>query len=316
MTINKKGIALLITVGFIALIMAVVLGTLTLLQEDGAQTQKIRGLAQTQRVIANIDGVLDELTREIKKPSDLELFLASVPPTIPSDDGRFILDIAITSLHDRINLNSIVIDSNNSYDNGQIGEKYRSFLTAMLEEHEVRNPDFMIALLLDTLDSDDAESTAMGERKLYMPTFSDGGIDTMAILGQLVDYYALEQKDERIYDVPWEKYFYFGPHEPTLLDCNTFESFDLTNHDDKSIARFINMESNVFFEPPYENNCSEKSEGNISETINGYNIGLFSSSVPHYYLQVNIAYELAGQKGAFSALYDLKTKRLRNIVID
>lgn len=305
---KRSGIALLITLGFIALITAVILSTLTILQDTNKATVTVKNLAQTQLVIQNFKRLLDTATKDVKDPESLELLLDSIPPTIPSDDGKFILDIQINSLHRRININAM-LDHNTTP--RVMKEPYQRFIRNMLRSYYVQDPDTMLHLIQDSLDTDDISGGDGTELKLVEADFHEGHISSLQSLRKLADVYASQTKDSSIYTVEWEKYFSFGPDEnETLLDCNRFEPYDVNNIQERSLPKSLEWKF-----PPngegFDYNCTK---GNDLETIKGYTIGSYNSK-QNYFLEIAVQYELEGQKGAFTALYNLKDKTLREISI-
>ena len=292
----KNGIALIITLGIIAIITAIVLNSITLIDKSFQQTSKVQSLIQNQLILTHMQKALNQLSSEITEPAALQAMMGEFPG-LSDDDGKFILGFSLRPAQAKTNINGIFNE-----DNKTLNPAYKELLFTILNLHEVLSPDQMIALIADTIDLDTVDRSSETERINLEVDFSNGAIKSFDLLYKLSQTYAKELKDPNIMQVKWEEYFFLGPlFTPTTLDCD-FLSWELAK------VLQLRVEATQGLD---QISCDAlSSDQNV--TLKSYNIVPFKKGSP-YFIEVEADFETQNSKGKFKALYDLDSKRMRDI---
>ena len=191
----KNGIALIITLGIIAIITAIVLNSITLVDKSFQQTNKVQSLIQNQLVLTHMQKALDQLTGKISDPDALQALMGEFPG-LSDDDGKFILSFSLRPVQAKVNINAIFKEDNKTLD-----PAYQQYLYTILNFYEVLSPDQMIALIADTIDLDTVDRSSESERINNEVDFSNGAIKDFDLLYKLSHTYAKELKDTNIFNV-------------------------------------------------------------------------------------------------------------------
>ncbi len=292
----KNGIALIITLGIIAIITAIVLNSITLVDKSFKQTSKVQSLIQNQLILTHMEKALTQLTSQINDSSALQALMGEFPG-LADDDGAFILSFALRPAQAKVNINAMFKDDNKTLD-----PAYKQYLYTILNLHEVLSPDQMIALIADTIDLDQEDRAPESERINKEVDFSNGAIKNFELLQQLSRTYAKELKDTNIFKVKWEQYFFLGPlFKSTTLDCD-FLSWEVAH----ALALKVNAVEGIDLV-----SCDALSRDQ-NETLSSYNIAPFKKGST-YFIEVEAAFETQNTQGKFQALYDLNSKRISDI---
>ncbi len=275
----KKSIALLAVLGFIIIIIGLSTGILKLYEKFSSTSYSY--ISQNSLILKNIKKTLNNALKEINN-SDIQNIFTTYPPIV-SKDENFILNIEISPVNDKININNLI-------ENNKTNIYILNTLSNILEYYEILDPLFFEDLLLDTLDLDTLERDAYSEIILYKE-FQNGTIYNYKHFKEILDYYANIKNDKNIYKIPWDKYIFFGDKKKYILDCNLI---------DKNLAKFIGLE--------FKNDiisCENLIENNLTQNLN---IKPFDKN-NSYLIKVDTNYFLNNQKYNLSFFYNTKTKK-------
>ncbi len=297
----KKGIALLITVAMIALISAVALSMLDLVDRTYRSNLKVEKAIQDQVLLKNFHELLNKMGSDIASAEALDMIMGEFPG-LSDDTGRVVFDISIASLQGRINMNAMLKPQDKDKTTRDIDGNYRELLYAIFNYYHLVDPGQMIALIADTIDEDTLERYPGSELANEYADISNGAIQGLPMLKRVSESYYEKTEDETVFDVVWEKYFYFGEFDvSTKLDCN-YMSKELAavlglRRVDEALTTEIGCDSLV---------------RDQNETLAKYNIAPFKKG-DSYKLDVRLNYTLPAIKGGFSAVYDIKDKGINHI---
>ena len=291
----KRGIALLITVSMIAVITAIVLTTVNLLNSSLDQAKTLKELTQNQLVLKSLTKSLQTLSLKIESPEALEMLF--IPFSGLSDDsGTFVLDFAVQPLQGKININALI-----EKDGKTISEAYKEILYDIFNAYHIQSPDQLINLIADTIDENTEERSVQSEQILLKSDFSNGILTDISQLKELGEIYAQQLKDPEVAKIVWEDLFYVEAPEFNSIDCNYLS---------EELAFYFG-----FTDDPYEKEepfSCEMLPSDQNETIHRYNIKAFNKDEP-YAVAIEAHYEIEGQKGGFKAHFDLDKQRISHI---
>jgi hypothetical protein len=294
---SRSGIALMVTVGIIALISVVVLGNLELLEDAQQQTLKAKKFNQSQAILKSFEKLLVKQSSQITSADTLEVLLVSVQGLI-DENALLELDVQISSLQGKININAIFGDRNSSVD-----PNYELMFGRLFDKYELKDGNLMLALIADTIDLDRDELNVNSELVNLYADFSQGAIYSQKHLDKLVDYYNLLRGDENVYNIPWDLLFYFGkPHVKGILDCN---------HMSGELAEYTGLNLS-YDESEYQQVSCQELTADHNETKNAFNMQEFSKD-ENYKVEVLAEYTALNVHGTLAFIYDIKTKGISHI---
>ena len=281
----KKGIALLITIGFITVLTALIAYIFSLTNRIFDEAKSIYVRDQSVVIFDDVKKILDSYANDVKDDDDFSTFLLGVPPFYDSVSGLG-LDVEISPLSDKINLNSIFID--NKADKNII-----KFLQNICEAYNILDSSFFISLVLDTIDNDTLERQALSEISLYNLKYSNGLVSGKKQFEELQRYYANVVQDKNIFRVPWDRFIYFGGRNKGIVDCNRMS---------KEMVYILGLDSENFV------GCDDLKDKESREIAAKYSLKKFNKE-NNYYILVKIFYQINSIKDRASFIYDMKTKR-------
>lgn len=284
----KKGIVLLLTLGFIAILSVLISFVLSLTNRIYGEVNSVHIKNQSFILFSDIKKLLDDYSDQIENDNDFTNFLLGAPPFY-DDKSKLGLNVEITPLNNRININSILIDK-------KINNNLIQFLKNVCEKYNILDPNFFISLVLDTIDEDNLEREALSEISLQNLKYSNGAIYDMNQFIILEKYYANTVQDKNIFRVPWEKLIYFGEKNSTILDCKRVN---------KELIFLIGLNSNNY------SGCSDLNNTKNKDISKKFNLKRFNKE-NHYYVLVKIYYQINDIKDKASFVYDVKTKKVSN----
>ena len=285
----KKGIALLITIGFLLILMSLIGYMLTISQNNFDKIEKIKLRNQSTIIFSDVKKILDSYAKEVKDSEDLDLFLAGLPPFY-NDKSRFSLYVQIKPLSNKININSILIKN-------KTDKNIESFIKNICETYNILDPSFLVALILDTIDTDVVSRQALSEISQEDIKFSNSKIINMKHFEKIVDYYIKITQDSNIKNVPWSRLIYFGKIEKSILDCDRL-SKELINVLRLQVDEFAGCES-------LEDKYSKKIAKN-------YELKSYSKK-DSYFVKVEVQYSVEDEENSVIFDYDMKTNKATNI---
>jgi len=274
----KKSIALLTVLLFIVLLMS--LSAVIFKIYDKYSSSSYKYITQDTLIIKDVSQILDQSLAN----TDIYDLLTTYPP-ISSKDGNFIVNVTISPIFNKININNYI-------ENNKTNQTIDDTLNNILDFYEILDPIFFKDLLLDTIDTDTDERSADSEIILNEP-FQNGLIYNKKHFQKILDYYALQKNDPNIYKIPWDKYIFFGDKNKYILDCNLI---------DKNLAKFIGLE---FKNDIISCNNLEKNK----KLIENLNIKPYDKNTT-YWVKIDISYN---QTNELNITYDTKSKKVVNI---
>ena len=286
----RKGIALLITMVFLTVLTAIITYMFSI--TGGVFEEAVKVDAKNQRVILlkDIKTILDEYADDVKDKDDLSDFLLGMPPFYDKKSDLS-LHVELEYLSDRVNLNSLLVK--NKVDKNKV-----EFLRNIGETYNVLDIGFFIALLEDTIDVDDVSRQALSEISRENLKFSNSKIINMNHFKQIIDYYVDTTQDRNILSIPWKKLIFFGELESTIIDCDQM-SIELVNAFRFNVEDFDGCDSLV-----------DEQSKKISKK---FNIKAFSKE-SNLFVLVKVLYQLGGFQDDISFVYDIKTKKVKQIL--
>ena len=75
----KKGIALLITIGFLTILTALIGYMFSISQKSFDVVDKVEAINQSSIIFADVKAILDSYAKKIEDSEDLDMFLAGIP---------------------------------------------------------------------------------------------------------------------------------------------------------------------------------------------------------------------------------------------
>ncbi len=285
----KKGIALLITLGFIAILGTLIAFIFSLTNKVHNEVDNIHIKNQSSVLFSDVKKLLDSYSSQIEDESDFANFLLGAPPFYDAK-SKLGLNIGIVPLSNKININSILA-------NKKIDKNLVQFLKNICEKYNILDPSFFISLVLDTIDKDSLAREALSEISLQNPKYSNGTIYDLNQFKVLESYYANLVQDKNIFSVPWGQLIYFGNKNSSMLDCKRIS---------KELAYVIGLDSENY------TGCSDLNSTRNKKISERYNLKNFNKA-NNYYVLVKIYYQINSIKDKASFVYDTKTKKVSNV---
>jgi len=285
----KKGIALLITIGFIVILTTLIAYIFTLSSRVFDEVNNVQKRDQSSVLFSDVKKLLDSYAGKIENDKDFSTFLLGTPPFYDDKSGLG-LEVEIKPLSDKININSIFI-------NKKADINLVQFLQNICETYNILDPSFFISLILDSIDEDSVEREALSEISLHKIKYSNGSIYDKAQFEALENYYTDVVQDKNIFNVPWEQLIYFGGKNSSIVDCDRMS---------KELIFLVGLDSENF------TGCSDiNSSSKSKETALKYNLKKFSKE-NNYDILVKIYYQINSIKDRASFVYDMKTKKVKS----
>ncbi len=307
---QRNGIVLMMTLGFIAVITALILWSVSISKSRFDKVVEIDGENQFSIVFKDFTKLITQF--DINDSDKLEIFLAMDLPPIAEEKTKIALGFSATSMMDKLNINYILASLVNHESNTTAAyqdEYLRRPLEKFFRRYELSDPFTMIDFLLDTIDKDDLERASFSEIATEDFDFREGKIYDFNHFKKIRDYYYKSTQDANVFKITkeaFESYFYFGePDERLLLDCNSLEV-------SKAMRLIVNDEMMISEETDF---CKEANSTNnpAMKTLNKiYNISQFANK-KKYLVKCNLNLDVDNRLRAISFDYDVSTKRISNI---
>jgi len=207
----KKSIALFIVLVFIT-ISSVLIGIIYQKSQKSLSLSDIyQRISQNSIVLKEFENILKNNTKDINSSEDLDaLFITS--PLFSSKNGDFVFSFSIQPLSDKINLNLLKDEKKKEY--------IEEYIFRLCSDYEVKDIDFFIALLEDTIDMDNEERAANSEIVLENRNFKNGSIESFSHFYKILDYYFKYLHDSNIYKIDWKSFIYFDEDLKSIIDCD------------------------------------------------------------------------------------------------
>ncbi len=288
----RRGVALLITIGFIAVLIALVGYMFTISNRSFERVKVFESYNQNSIIFSDIKDIVDEYAKGLKDSDDLSFFLLGIPPFYDKKSGLS-LYVAIETLNNKININSILIED-------KTDEHIEKFISNIGETYNILDISFFKALILDTIDSDYTTREALSEIAQKNLRFSNSKIYSMSHFEQIVKYYVETTRDTNILKVPWQKLIFFGENTKQTLDCDRL---------DRELVSALGLDVETF------DGCDSLDDRHDEEIIENFMLKPYSQDLS-YMLKISIYYELEEREADITFDYDIKTGKIKNIELN
>ena len=285
----KKGIALLITIGFITILTSMIAYMLSTSEKVFDEAKNIDSRNQSSIFYKDGKKIVDSYVKKIKSNSDLDLFLSKVALFIYQRDDS-LLHVEVTPLSNKININSILI-------NKKTDKNLVIFLENICANYNILDSQLLIDLILDTIDKDDISRQALSEISREDVKFSNSRIVNSSHLETIVDYYVKTANDKNILEVPWDKLVYFGEAQKEKVDCDRM---------DTKLVNILGLDTQSY------TGCDDLEDNQSKKIAQDYGLEKFSKA-NNYYILVKIYYKIDGIENKISFMYNIKTNKASNI---
>ena len=223
----KKAIVLMMTLGFIALITALVLYTLSISQKSFSAVAQIDAQNQMMLTFQDMTQMLKSISKEIKTEGGLDVLLQTDIPPLTEPKTGMTLGLELDSYMRKINLNALLkqlLPAEGNCDLNMTTELLCRPINRFFERFDIRDKQLLIDLMLDTVDKDDLELGSETEIGAEDIDFAQGKIYSYNHLQKIFDQYYRLSSDKNIYRIDREKFeevFWFGDTNLSrqMLDC-------------------------------------------------------------------------------------------------
>lgn len=209
----KKGIALLITLTMLMGMSALVLKSFNISGKFFDDEKELKSMYQINRVFLDSKDILKSTFKDVNSTEAFN-FLFSQP--FPISSQYFNLIFSFTPIENKININNFL-------QKNVVQKEYVNIFENILISHNVADTDFLINLILDTIDEDNLERVYGSEISRTYPFFANKKIYSAEQFRFILDYYAQNRDDKSVYKIDWDKYIGFSGNN---IDIN-FASIEL-----------------------------------------------------------------------------------------
>ncbi len=323
----KKAIVLMLTLGFIAIITALVLYTLSIAQKSFDVVAMIDAQNQYALGFKDFDKLLQENTKEVKDADTLDMLLsASTIPPITEPKTGLTVGFEMRPLMRRLNLNAILtqlVAAEGNCDLNLTTELLCRPLDRFFDKYEIRDKRTMIDLLVDTVDRDDLELGSETEIANEDIDFAQGKIYSYHHLQKIFRRYYRLTSDKNVFRFDRahvEELFYFGDTNLSrqMLDCR----MDLTSAEDPfSYILPAHMVATEVVDPDYycalfrDKSPALSAEPELQNLKKLFRIKQFdlNNTKSKYLLKCNLILGTANQENELRFTYDISHKRIESI---
>lgn len=308
---DRKAIVLMMTLGFIAVITALILWSVSISKSRFDKVVALEAENQFSIIFKDFTKLIDSL--ELNN-SDILMPLIAYPPlpAIAEEKTKIGFGFDIESYMDKLNINyiinSLVIHEANVTNPHHVELLIRP-LNKFFSFYELSSPEILIDFFLDTIDKDDFERASYSEIATENFDFRQGKIYDFNHFKKIREYYYKSTQDENIFKITkseFEAYFYFGePDERLLLDCDGLQI--------KNALSLIVEDEMLLTEDPVTCSDTNTSTNPNMEILNKlYNISQFANN-QNYLIKciINLVDENSLREISFD--YEVKHKRISNI---
>lgn len=285
----KKGIALLITMGFITVLTGIIAYIFSITGGVFAKVVKVDAKNQRTILLKDIKIILDRYVKDVKDSDDLSNFLLGMPPFYDKKSELF-LNVELEYLSNKVNINSLLVKN-------KVDKNIEEFLKNIGETYNILDISFFIALLEDTIDEDDVSRQSLSEISREDLTFSNSHIVNMNHFEKIINYYVTTTRDTNILSVPWDELIYFGALDISVVDCDKM-SKELINIFRLSVEGF--------------SGCVDLEDAESKKIAQKFNLKKFSKQ-NDFYVIAKALYHIGDFEDEITFVYDLKTQKVQKL---
>ncbi len=220
----KKGIVLMMTLGFIAVITALILWSLTITKDRFDKVSQINMQNQFNIVFQDFSKLVKSI--DLRNRDKLNAFLSISFPSLPRPKTGLGLGFSSNSQMSKLNINYMLKTMVDSEKNSTLAPKaayYKRAIEKYLAKFDLSNPYEFENILLDCIDLDDIERGVDSEIVIDDFDFKQGKIVNFKQIQKIKDAYYKSSRDLNIYKInrdDFERYFYYGDTKKYgVLDC-------------------------------------------------------------------------------------------------
>ncbi len=306
----KKAIVLLMTIGFIAIISALVLISLSISKKSFDQVVYLDARNQFSVVFRDFVSMLKEKAPKIEDRAGLDMFLAysnfaTVEPKTEVEIGLF-TEYPMGKLNLNFILDQIKLDVNNTKT-----LYLERPLLKYFESYELKEPQILLDILNDTMDESkgdeyDPERGAYTEIAAEDFDFRQGHIYSFNHLKKIFDRYYKVSYDPNIYRITkenWEEIFYFGETNSSLqfLDCLELEG-----------GVTFGLITDGFISTNICDDVNKSQDADFKRVVDIYNIEPFNKN-SQYFIKCSIIFNTDNYKRNVTFDYNVKNQEIKNI---
>ncbi|MCX6073114.1 MAG: hypothetical protein NTY39_02210 [Campylobacterales bacterium] len=207
---KKRGIVLMMTL----ILITVMMGIVALMLIQSTQLSKLGNNSFTQsaslRIISDLEIQLPTLLSSITGAAELDLAMR-LPLQLESKKKDFILKASLSSMYNRLNINSLISTT------GVINDSNIALLMRLFTAHPIADPDIFFKLIFDTIDVDTTERGRDTEIQWSQPDCKNGIIANEKQFSLILARYIELTRDTTILSIPWDKYI---AYEGEKMDFN------------------------------------------------------------------------------------------------
>jgi len=274
--VEKRGFALIVTLSVLTVLIAltgVLISYLDTARKDAGKTEAVM---QANIYFSDIKRVLERFKN--RKSLYSTLYLVSVP--LASEDGRFSLLLSCRPLTDGVNINWLAYADNPSMET-QYGAVQKVF-EALVQYYDIKDPPLLEEMLVETIRKGSFETLDEQSRLVQK-----NGIISYRQFKRLLSRYQFAADDQRIGEIPWDKYFVFNPvaKDPkentiagdylseellsVLLDIDKGTLEESWSKGEGALKRIVNMYGITYDRMLYATEFSNQSRCEVSYAFNG-----------------------------------------------
>ncbi len=303
---KRKAIVLLMTIGFITLISALVLVSLSISKRSFDQVVYLDARNQFNVVFKDFITMLKTNSTKIKKDEELDVLLSLFLPAMKEPKTGIEFGFDLESKMGKLNINyllSSMVNDENDVNRTVLELPFDKYFA----KYSIKEPRMLLSILLDTIDKDDLERASYSEIAATDYDFREGRIYSYNHLKKIFDHYYLATKDKNIFKIErdsFEESFYFG-------DTNrSKQSFDC----DKAELSTLNLisENEILDSDSFCSQFVKLEDYNLKKLKDIYNFVDFNKS-NQYLIQCSITFNNENFNRNVRFDYDLKTGRVENI---
>jgi hypothetical protein len=207
----RKGFALLLTLSILAIVIALSSVLVEYISKVDKNTIKTKALLQSDILYSDIQRVLKNFSSK-KEELYQTLYTTPMPFTLP--DNRFSVLLKCKPLANGININWIAYDQNDKMQN-RVSLVYKVF-DYIVQKYEIQNANKLIDMLTSYIKN---SQDIYGNNKANInEILSKDEFET------IIFNYFLEENDNSVINVPWDKFFVFNPIKSNtnnnIIDAN------------------------------------------------------------------------------------------------
>ena len=308
----KKGIVLLMTLGFITVITAMILWSVSISKKRFDRVIGIDAQNQFNIIFSDFSKILKK--GDFNSSDKLNMLLSiCFPPVMDSKSGMGV-GFCAKSMMDRLNINYMldtIVSSDKNSTKAKMAKYYQSAIIKYLSNKELSDPFIFLSLLLDSVDLDHNERATQSEIAEEEPNFREGKIYDFEQFKKIEDYYYKMTLDSSIYKIDkedLESYFYFGDRKSFgLLDCSNFPNGK------SNIKNLLPIISDEQIELNEDSDICQEINSSLSNDLKKiYNISKYSNKSKYLVrCKLTLVNEDIDEEISFD--YEVKSKRISNI---